>query len=76
MINREQTITDVVNTTTWGGAGIAIVGAVSITQWLALGGFILAAVGLGVNIWFRRSLIKIERERLEKEFPSDRQDKV
>jgi len=50
-------------------AFISTFGAVTLTQWLAVGGFILALAGFVVNFWHKRQIIKIEKERLNREFP-------
>lgn len=57
---------------TWGGASLSAVGAITLTQWLAVGGFVLALLGFVVNFWHKKQMIKIEKERLEREFPTDK----
>lgn len=63
-------VTPITNIATWAGAGLSSIGAVTVTEWLAIGGFCLAVCGFIVNLWHKRSMIKIERERLEREFPT------
>ena len=42
-----------INAGTWSGAFISAFGALTINQWLAIGGFCLAAAGFLVNFWFK-----------------------
>ena len=49
---------------TWGGAFLGGIGAISVTEWLAVGGFILALLGFLVNAWHKVSMVKIERQRV------------
>ena len=55
-----------INAGTWSGAFISAFGALTINQWLAIGGFCLAAAGFLVNFWFKYSLLKIDRAKLNK----------
>lgn len=57
------------NASTWGGAFVSGVGALTVTEWLAVGGFILALGGFLVNWWHKRQLVRLARERLDREFP-------
>lgn len=52
--------------TTWAGAVISGLGAITVSQWLAVGGFLLAVAGFSVNLWHKRQDIKIKREQLER----------
>lgn len=54
---------------TWSGAGLSGVGAFTFTEWLAIGGFLLALGGFIVNFWHKSQMLKIERERLNREYP-------
>ena len=56
-----------VSSATWSGAIIAGFGALTINQYLAIGGFILAAGGFAVNFWHKTQIVKIERAKLRKE---------
>lgn len=60
------------------GAAVSGLGALSHSEWLALGGFILAVLGFFVNVWFKLDARKRqEREhgarmrRLERGMHSD-----
>ena len=55
----------------WFGAGLAIIGGLSMTEYLAIGGFVLALLGACANIWSKWHMVRIERERLDREFPVD-----
>lgn len=68
LVNNEN-VAPVLSASTWSGAFLGGVGAVTVTEWLAIGGFVLALAGFLVNFWHKRQLIKIERERLDREFP-------
>lgn len=57
------------------GASAAAIGGLTLTTWLSVIGVILAFLTLAVNWWYKRQILKIERERLEREFPTQREDK-
>lgn len=59
---REAIHADFPSVTTVSGAGIAVVGGLTLTQWLAVGGFALAVAGFFVNLWFKRRMTQL-RER-------------
>lgn len=65
----DDRVAPLLSTATWAGATLSGVGAVTLTQWLAIGGFALAFFGFFVNLWHKRQMVKIERERLERQFP-------
>lgn len=69
MQGKQEQLHELVNTVTWSGAGIAVVGAITITQWLAIGGLILAAAGFVVNFWHKVQMVRIAKEKLDREFP-------
>lgn len=54
---------------TWSGAIMSGVGAVTLAEWLAIGGFLIALAGFFVNLWHKRKMVKVARRRLELEFP-------
>ena len=60
-----ERVNHLVTAATWGGASISAVGAVTLVQWMALGGFILAVCGFIFNVWFKTQLLKIEKEKLK-----------
>ena len=60
---------EMLSTATWSGAGLSAVGAITVVQWLAIGGFILAAAGFCVNWWHKTQMVKLAKERLDREFP-------
>lgn len=57
--------TNATNVGVWSGAVGAALGGVTLTEWLAIGGFVLAFLSFIVNFWHKRALIKIEREKLK-----------
>ena len=63
------------NTTSWFGAVLAVLGELSMTEWLAILGFVLALIstlgGLALNYWYKRKMIEMENTRLNREFPVD-----
>ena len=61
-----ERIQGVVTAATWGGAAISTVGAVTLVQWMALGGFLLAVCGFVFNVWFKTQILKIEKEKLHR----------
>lgn len=54
---------------TWSGAIASGVGALTVSEWMALGGFLLAVAGFFVNLWHKHKMIKMARTRLHLEFP-------
>jgi|GEM_PF-792009 len=60
----EQKIQGLANISTLSGAAIAGFGALSLTQWLAVGGFILALAGFGVNVWFKIATYRLHLREL------------
>lgn len=60
-----QRAQELANISTLSGAAIAGVGAVTLTQWLAIGGFILALAGFGVNLWHKIATYRLQRRELE-----------
>lgn len=67
---KDTHISPIVSAGTWSGAFLGGVGALTLTQWLAIGGFLLALAGFFVNLWHKRQILKIEARRLELEFPA------
>ena len=67
---KENHISPFLSLSTWSGAIAGGVGALTLTHWLAIGGFVVAVAGFFVNLWHKRQLLKLERERLILEFPS------
>jgi len=61
----EQKAQGLANFSTLSGAAIAGVGALSLTQWLAIGGFILALAGFCVNVWFKVATHRLQRRELQ-----------
>ena len=51
----------------WVGATIGVVGGITLTEILAIGGFVLALFGAGVNFWHKYNLVNLERKRFEME---------
>lgn len=56
---------NVISATQWGGAAIAAVGGLALSQWLAIGGFLIALAGLFINWVYRRKHFRLEREKFE-----------
>ena len=61
----DEKLHSVISATTWSGALISGVGALTLMQWLAIGGFVLAVLGFCVNVWHKIATYKLERLRLE-----------
>lgn len=55
----------------WLGATIGVVGGITLTEFLAVGGFILALIGAAVNFWHKYSLVQLERKRFAIETQKD-----
>lgn len=54
-----------INASTWSGAAIAIIGAFTLSQWLAIFGAGLALAGFCVNLWHKVRLIKLREQEIE-----------
>lgn len=59
-----------VRITTFFGVGAAALGGITLTSWLSVLGVLIAFLTLLVNWWYKKQMIKIERDRLEREFPT------
>ena len=73
---------DRLNSVSWTGAGMAVIGSLSLNDWLGIAGVTLAFIGMAANIWYKRKMasaeishneqiLAIEREKLEREFPKE-----
>jgi hypothetical protein len=61
----EHKVQGIANISTLSGAAIAGFGALTLTQWLAIGGFILALAGFGVNFWHKVATYRLQRRELQ-----------
>lgn len=50
-----------------GGGAVAILGGVTFNEWMAIIGVIIAAASFGVNLWHKRAMVRVEKERLKLE---------
>lgn len=48
---------------TYSASGAAVLGGVTLTDWLALGGFLVALLSASYNVWHKREIRKIARSR-------------
>ena len=62
---------DKAHSVSWIGAAMAVTGQLSLNDWLGIIGVSLALVGMVANIWYKRKMLSIEREKLEREFPKE-----
>lgn len=53
--------------TTWAGALIGGMGALSLTEWMAILGFTLALLGFCVNTWHRIASYRLQKRLAEAE---------
>lgn len=51
--------------TTFSGLAATTIGGLALAEWLALGGFIVTLVGVGINFWHKRAIVRLEREKWE-----------
>ena len=54
-----------INASTWSGAMLAGIGAVTLSQWLAIFGAGLALAGFCVNLWHKVRIVKLREQELE-----------
>jgi len=66
---KENHISPFLSASTWTGAVASGVGAITLAEWLAIGGFLVALAGFFVNLWHKRKMVRVARERLKLEFP-------
>ncbi len=66
-------VSEMLSAATWSGAGLSAIGAVTLMQWLAVGGFLLACAGFGVNLWHKRKMINLAERRLELDISNAKQ---
>ena len=57
---KNETIHNALNTGVYGGALGGFLGTLTVTEWMTVGGFIVAFLSFLVNWWHKRRLIKIE----------------
>lgn len=72
---KENNISSFLSVGTWSGAIASGVGAITLAEWLAIGGFLVALAGFFVNLWHKRKMVKVARERLALEFPQSKNQK-
>ena len=53
------------NILTYGGAGGAVAGYLTVTEWAAVVGAIVAVVGMVATVWHKVRMVQIEQQRLE-----------
>lgn len=61
----DQKLQGIANISTLSGAAIAGFGALTLTQWLAIGGFVLALAGFCVNLWHKVATYRLQRRELQ-----------
>ncbi len=61
MIHKEDTA----NYGTWVGAVLAATGGLTLTDWLALGGFTIAVLGFLINWYYRHQMYVMARKKNE-----------
>lgn len=54
-----HSVPDKIAWTTYSASGAAVIGGITLTDWLALGGFCIALISAIYNIWHKRELRKI-----------------
>lgn len=57
-----QSVPDKIAWITYSASGAAVIGGITLTDWLALGGFCVAMLSAIYNVWHKRELRKIARE--------------
>jgi hypothetical protein len=60
-------VTRVANVTTYAGMTGSVVGGLALSEVIAIGGFLVALLGVAVNFWHKRAIVRIARERWELE---------
>ena len=47
------------------GTAASLFGAITLTEMLAIGGFVVAVLSLVLNFWYKKQLIKLEYKKME-----------
>lgn len=55
------------NITTYAGVTGSVIGGLALSEVIAIGGFFVALIGVGINFWHKRAVVRIARERWEVE---------
>lgn len=55
------------NTATYGGSGSAIFFGMTANEFAAIGGLVIAIIGLAVNVWYKHKHYMLARRRAELE---------
>ena len=53
----------VASTVSYAGAGAAVLGGLSLNEWFALGGFIVAVITFAYNVWYKERMLKELRQK-------------
>lgn len=60
----DDRLSSLLNWSTFSGAVMASAGALTLAQWLAIGGFVLALAGFGVNLWHKIQMVRLRKREL------------
>lgn len=60
----DERLSSVINWSTLSGAVMAGAGALTLAQWLAIGGFALALAGFGVNLWHKIQMVRLRKREV------------
>lgn len=60
----DDRLSSLLNWSTFSGAVMAGAGALSLAQWLAIGGFLLALAGFAVNLWHKIQMVRLRKREL------------
>lgn len=60
----EDKVHGLLSSATWGGALLGGVGALTVTEWLAMGGFLLALAGFCVNTWHKITMVRLRKREM------------
>ena len=58
-------IEEVAVSTNYGASFVTIIAGLTINEWVAIGGFIMALLMYGTNFWFKTQKLKLLKKSLE-----------
>lgn len=67
MVDVDQVIDKATDVGAAGGGGLAFFGWLTFNEWIGAIGVVLAVGSFGVNLWHKKAMVRMERERLEME---------
>jgi hypothetical protein len=65
ILERVEQVSGTLTPATWSGAMISGLGALTVNEFLAIGGFLLVAISTAVNTWHKIVMVRLARRDAE-----------